>query len=82
MALRKGGNQVIATRVHSVVLDYVTHGDSERWQHIRSWAERFLEKEKIAEIALVIFTLAIWGVILFSVHQALQNFTMTGPAYF
>jgi hypothetical protein len=63
-------------------LRYAIHGDSESFQHIRSRVERFLKKGKIAEIALVIFTLALWGVVLFSVHQALQNFTMTGPAYF
>ena len=73
---------MIDTRANSDVLYYVTHGDSETWQHIRSRVERFLDKEKIAEIALVTFTLAIWGVILFSVYQALQNLTMTGPALF
>ncbi len=70
------------TRANSSVLHYVTQGNAERWQHIRSRVERFFEKEKIAEISLVISILAIWVVILFSVHQALQNFTITGPAYF
>jgi hypothetical protein len=73
---------VIETRASAGVFDYVTHEGSETWQHIRSRVARFVEKEKIAEIALVISTLAMWGVILFSVYEALQNFTMTGPAFF
>ena len=68
-------------RAYSHVMHDVTHWDFEGWQHIRSWVERSLEKQKIAEIALVISTLVILGVIFFSVHQALQNLTMTGPAY-
>jgi hypothetical protein len=69
-------------RTHSHVWQEVTHGHFEGWQHIRSWAESSLEKEKIAEIVLVISTLVLLGVIFFSVHQALQNLTMTEPAYF
>jgi hypothetical protein len=69
-------------RAYSHVLHDVTHWDFEGWQHIRSWVTRSLEKEKIAEIALVISTLVILGVIFFSVRQALQNLTMTGTAYF
>ena len=69
-------------RANAGALHHLPHWDSETWHDIRSRVARSIEKKRIAEIALVISTLAMWGVILFSVYQTLQNFTMTGPAHF
>jgi len=48
------------------------------WEQIRSWAERVFTKERIADIALLLFTLALWAVLLFYLYRALLNRTIVG----
>jgi hypothetical protein len=46
------------------------------WQHIQSWTERVFTKERIADIVLLLFTLALWAVLLFYLHRAFENRTI------
>jgi hypothetical protein len=68
------------TRSHLGVLHYETHRDFASWQHVRSGVGRFLEKQETKGSVLLIYTLAVLGAILFSVHRMLENLAMQGPA--
>jgi len=58
------------------VLRTVDHEIHLGWQHIQSWTERVFTKERIADIALLLFTLAVSAVLLFYLYRAFQNRTI------
>ena len=64
--------------VRSEVLGHWIEEITADWEQIRSWAERVFTKESIADIALLLFTLTFWAVLVFYLYKALQNYTIVG----
>jgi len=47
------------------------------WEQAKAWTRRAFIEERIAEPALVTATLFLWGLLLFSLYQALENYTIS-----
>jgi len=52
------------------------------WAVIRNRIKRIATKERVIDIVLVASALAVLGVVIFSLSNALQNCTITGVYYF
>ena len=48
------------------------------WAVVKQWAKSTFTKGRVADIALSTSTMAVLGVVLFSLSQAVQNCTITG----
>ena len=48
------------------------------WKQLRSWKEKTLTKEKLAEIILFASTGTVLGYILWCTAKAMQNYTVLG----
>ena len=58
----------------SEVLGHWVEEISADWQQIKSWAQSLLTRERIASIALLASTVALWAVLLSSLYEAFQNY--------
>jgi hypothetical protein len=61
---------------------YDTASRSTDWVVIKGRVRRWFTRERIGDVILAASSLAILGVVVFSMHQALQSASMSGAAYF
>jgi len=47
-------------------------------ESVKSWAKATFTKERMAEVALCASTVTVLGVVLFSLHKAMENYTILG----
>ena len=52
------------------------------WEMVKEWAKAASRKEKMAEGALYAATMSVIGVVLFSLHRAMENYVMIGTPPF
>jgi hypothetical protein len=48
------------------------------WETVREWAKATLTREKIFEAALCAATVSIIGVVVLSLHRAMENYIVLG----
>ena len=48
------------------------------WETARGWAKSFLRRDGIVDAALALIALDSVGFVLFSLHRAFENYTITG----
>jgi hypothetical protein len=61
---------------------HMDHGVDVDWAPVRSWLERVLPKERLAELGLVAATLATLGWVTFALLQALGSYQFVGAGPF
>lgn len=48
------------------------------WKTVKAWAKATFAKQRIAELALCVSTVTVLGVVLFSLHRAMENYIILG----
>lgn len=48
------------------------------WGTVKEWVKTKLTKERVAEVALCASTVTVIGVVLFSLHRAMENYIILG----
>ena len=48
------------------------------WETVKAWAKSKLKKERVADAALCAVTVSVIGVVLFSLHRAMENCIVLG----
>ncbi len=48
------------------------------WETVKGWAKATLMKERIHEAALCAATVSLIGVVVFSLHKAMENYIILG----
>ena len=59
-------------RGHEIVIPHVN------LESVKAWAKTTFTKERIADIGVCVATVTVIGVVLFSLHRAMENHTILG----
>lgn len=74
--------EVMGMRTHSETLGRRAEQISLDWENARAWAFRTLTLERLAYLALGISTLSVTGLILLSLHRAVERSTLVSALPF
>jgi hypothetical protein len=74
--------EVMGMRTHGETLGRRAEQISLDWESARAWAFRTLTRERLAYLALGISTLSVTGLILLSLHRAVERSTLVSALPF
>ena len=65
----------MTTYARTVGTHEATHAD---WEAVKEWAKATFTKERIQEAALCAATVGFAGVLVFSIHKAMESYVIVG----
>ena len=65
----------MTTYTKAMTTQAATHPD---WETVKGWAKATFTKERIHEVALCAATVSLIGVVVLSLHSAMENYIISG----
>ena len=65
----------MTTYSKTMTTQVATHQD---WETVKGWAKTTFTKEKLQEAGLCAATLGVIGMVIFSLHRAMESFVIVG----